>query len=308
MNGLFFKKNVVLVAVVIGMVLIGGAFISNRTQKYKSSTETLSVNSAVKQIVSNTAIIDSDGDGLKDWEEVLLKTDPNNPDTDGDGIRDSDEDATEQGSSTGTSRDTLQSKIDALPDTEKLAFQLFEGYIDLKQRRYLGTNIEENFVAGLVESSLPTISYKTYTNSDIIIDSQDDTLDQKTQALTYRTALNVAWLPLFRVKEDELITFARIIEDEYAEGFAQLESAKGVYEETIQNMLALSVPPDAVSVHTDMLNAFSFFTGVLDTMIHVENDPLTALTALDGYTSGEDLVKSSIERLKTYLLTKGITE
>jgi hypothetical protein len=31
---------------------------------------------------------DSDGDLLQDWEEVLWKTDPNNPDTDGDGTKD----------------------------------------------------------------------------------------------------------------------------------------------------------------------------------------------------------------------------
>ncbi len=34
---------------------------------------------------------DSDNDGLKDWEEVLWKTDPQNPDTDGDGTPDGEE-------------------------------------------------------------------------------------------------------------------------------------------------------------------------------------------------------------------------
>lgn len=34
---------------------------------------------------------DSDGDGLKDWEEVLWKTDPLNPDTNGDGMGDKEE-------------------------------------------------------------------------------------------------------------------------------------------------------------------------------------------------------------------------
>ena len=34
---------------------------------------------------------DSDNDGLKDWEEVLWKTDPNNPDSDKDGVSDGEE-------------------------------------------------------------------------------------------------------------------------------------------------------------------------------------------------------------------------
>jgi hypothetical protein len=35
--------------------------------------------------------LDSDGDGLPDWLEILLGTDPNNPDTDGDGLTDFEE-------------------------------------------------------------------------------------------------------------------------------------------------------------------------------------------------------------------------
>lgn len=34
---------------------------------------------------------DTDGDGLKDWEEIIIRTDPHNPDTDGDGIPDGQE-------------------------------------------------------------------------------------------------------------------------------------------------------------------------------------------------------------------------
>lgn len=36
-------------------------------------------------------LIDSDGDGLPDWLEMLIGTDPHNPDTDGDGLNDFDE-------------------------------------------------------------------------------------------------------------------------------------------------------------------------------------------------------------------------
>ena len=37
------------------------------------------------------AQIDTDQDGLADWEEVLWQTDKNNPDTDGDGTSDGEE-------------------------------------------------------------------------------------------------------------------------------------------------------------------------------------------------------------------------
>lgn len=37
------------------------------------------------------ALYDADSDGLEDWEEIVIGTDPNNPDTDGDGIIDGEE-------------------------------------------------------------------------------------------------------------------------------------------------------------------------------------------------------------------------
>ena len=43
------------------------------------------------RIVANEGALDSDGDGLYDWEEADLGTDPFNPDTDGDGLTDYEE-------------------------------------------------------------------------------------------------------------------------------------------------------------------------------------------------------------------------
>ncbi len=40
---------------------------------------------------ASPALLDSDNDGLKDWEETVYGTDPNKPDTDGDGTKDGDE-------------------------------------------------------------------------------------------------------------------------------------------------------------------------------------------------------------------------
>jgi len=42
-------------------------------------------------VTSDPHLIDTDGDGLDDYTEFLLKTDPRNPDTDGDGLSDYDE-------------------------------------------------------------------------------------------------------------------------------------------------------------------------------------------------------------------------
>ena len=46
---------------------------------------------AVAMESTNKLDVDTDGDGLKDWEELLWKTDSNKIDTDGDGTNDNEE-------------------------------------------------------------------------------------------------------------------------------------------------------------------------------------------------------------------------
>ena len=43
-------------------------------------------------------------------------------------------------------------------------------------------------------------------------------------------------------------------------------------------------------------------------MINVHDDPLVALVAVNGYAEGENKIKGATDRLKTYLLAKGISE
>ena len=308
----FEKKSVVLFAVFIGaLLIIIAAFIAYRSAN-TDANDMLAVNIPnLQKIVAETASIDTDEDGLKDWEETLFKTDPKNSDTDGDGTSDGDEidqkrnplvQGPDDKGASAISGEIDRTKVEELPDTEKLAFKLFEGYIDLKQSRYLGTNIEKNFVTGLVANSIPTIAYAIFQGADVSVSLAAG----KEGAETYRKALEEAWKPLFNIHEDELITFARIIDSGDNAGFQTLLDARDIYEETISGMKNISVPKDAVSIHLDILNGFSFFVGVLDTMINVKDDPLVALTAVNGYTESEAKIKAALSRLNTYFLVNGV--
>ena len=58
-----------------------------------AQTAVVATQSSAASQVAQTAVVegDADADGLVDSQEALLSTDPNNPDTDGDGLRDGDE-------------------------------------------------------------------------------------------------------------------------------------------------------------------------------------------------------------------------
>jgi len=61
----------------------------------------ISCSSRSKTLIDPTqSAVDSDKDGLTNTVEILLGTDPNNPDTDGDGLTDGTEDANHNGKKT----------------------------------------------------------------------------------------------------------------------------------------------------------------------------------------------------------------
>lgn len=302
------KKNAVLISVGIGIILIGGSFTVIQLKK-QAPVDTPSIEASAQRIVASVVAEDSDGDGLKDWEEIIQKTDPKNPDTDGDGTNDGDEVDTNRNplvpgphdevASDSTSAQAGAVSFEGLSQTDKLAFQLFEGYIDLKGRRYLNTPIEENFVSGLVQKSVPEISYTLYTQSQITLSSTISPSD-------YYKKLQTAWLPLFSVTEDELITFAFLIESGDTSALAQLVFAQQQYNLAIKNLLLVPTPSPAISMHLDVINALGYFAEVITTMQNAYTDPLVSLVAVSGYSEGESRIKSAVDRLTTYLLINGI--
>ena len=78
-----FQSKRILSSVLLAIILVGGAWVLSRG-------ETLKIDNIGEAKKANYAIgdIDTDNDGLKDWEERLWKTSINNPDTDGDGTND----------------------------------------------------------------------------------------------------------------------------------------------------------------------------------------------------------------------------
>ena len=74
------------ITIIIGIVLLVGGLIF--VLKYSNKGSLLGSRTSE---VSQESFKDSDNDGLRDWEEELYHTNPNNPDTDGDGYLDGEE-------------------------------------------------------------------------------------------------------------------------------------------------------------------------------------------------------------------------
>lgn len=84
------SKNIFLL-IFIALIIVGGSFfLSENRVKFAASPG----NEEINGIVSEEATLkqkDTDLDGIADWEEILLGTNPENADSDGDGVLDGEE-------------------------------------------------------------------------------------------------------------------------------------------------------------------------------------------------------------------------
>ena len=169
------KKSVLVITCLIALVLIFGA-VAYRNRKTVYVASDTSLKAGENSLLSKMAEIDSDNDGLKNWEESLWKTGANNPDSDGDGTVD--------GVEVRSNRDPrIKGPNDALePDkgntgltpTEILAEETFTQYIKAQQSGQKLTEEEAGEIINeLVRDRKNSISIKTYSEGNLALSNQE---------------------------------------------------------------------------------------------------------------------------------------
>ncbi|MDB5259586.1 MAG: hypothetical protein JWO73_794, partial [Candidatus Taylorbacteria bacterium] len=187
------KKNIVLI-VIAALFVTGVFFITEYRNKnaeqaiYLSKSADIIATSTVmseEEIAANN--VDSDGDGLHDWEEVLWSTDPKNPDSDGDGTPDGAEVAAGRNplvKKTKSADDSFaalarkasaSSSKETLTITDEFGRDFFSKYMELRQS---GKAKDKDAQAGVIDELLSSSKYnvapRTYNDNDLILKNNSD--------------------------------------------------------------------------------------------------------------------------------------
>lgn len=306
-----FLKNPTSWALLFVAVLVAGVLLVVTDKQ--DAHNPLAINQPTKYADISTAIVqkDSDNDGLKDWEETVIGTDPKVPDTDGDGTNDGDEVKESRNPLvagpddsvvvSATTAGTLTSSTEGVEGVDKIAREFMEGYADLKKQGYIGTGVENQFVDSLLDRNLVVKTDNTYTADDVQTTSSD-----KNSIARYYDALITAIEPLFAVRVDEITVFAEAIDSGNGEQLSELFPAVFAYRNTVENMLTLTVPSSFVDSHVEALNALELLAASVNEMANAGDDPFTALSAIKGYTDGEKSLRSAFTRMTTFFLANGV--
>ncbi len=309
------RKKIIII-VVTSICVIVGIFIALH---YKS-TDTYSAN-PTQQLLAEALIKnsdkDSDSDGLKDWEEALWHTDPHNPDTDGDGTSDGDE--VKQGRNPLVAGPHDKVTIDttikisgtdantniAETETDTMARDLFTQYMELKKA---GTPIDEKtqtiLITNLLQNKSLQNTHKTYTSSDI----KNITTNTATAMRNYGNRLGrilVADSP--KASQNEIVIIEKALTSGNQSDIQQLNPIINGYNTIITNLISVTVPKNALTLHIHLINDISRVRDDIQDMSTTFNDPVKALLSMNDYRQSVSSLVSDLTQIKTYFSNNQIT-
>lgn len=293
----------VLVTLIICIGIISSfAIVSKRLP---SQTSNAQKNQNIVAINDNTTDSDTDSDGLKDWEESLIGTDPQNPDTDNDQTTDGNEisqgrDPRKPGpndknlaqNTEGVAKNNLGSEIDL---TEQVAKDFFSRYIAAKQQNKDLTQDEAALIAqSVIQNVAVPVTMRVYTIKDLRISQDTSVISKDAYQQSIANALNKNSPKNI---ENELIIFARALKSQKESDLLPMDLIIQGYKGIIADTLKATVPTTLVADHLLYLNTLSAIYDDLTYMRLILSDPIKAYAGFSNYQRDVLKLKITLENL-----------
>lgn len=311
------SKRVLLLLVVV--ILVGGyLFYAEKVRENKPVTPNrplaaLSLSPALKDDKEFSK--DTDGDGLKDWEERLWQTDLDNPDTDGDGASDNDEINAKRNprlARTGGKNDQFGGKSithlagEQPPEdankTEALAHDLFSAYMLIKQQS--GGDLQpqqiEQLSQAFAQRAAGSYAPHIYTKKDLKIGT-----DSSSGALqSYASALVVIFKDTTAQDTKTLAVMKDFLSTANNEKLKNLEPSITFHQKTQEKLQTLPVPSEMSDIHLVLLNGTAEMAYLLSGIMNAPTDPVSGVAALGRFEPVRRLLGETLVAAGNYFTNK----
>lgn len=288
MNYLANKK--LIITVLFAVVIITVVFVLSQ----KSST-LITVQSEQNELERKILALqkDTDGDGLMDWEEELIGTDPNNPDSDGDGVSDGDILRNELAgnrilSQISGDNNYRVTEINSGNLTESVSKNLFSNFLIAKQ------NSEEFDQEGAINdvlSSIATTDDNFYSQVDIAIIPDDDI--KILHSFGNTLAQHILLYPRIGIEEIFLL-FQDIFDNNNNISIQEMKNQSELYKNLAKDLVSLPVPSILNLSYLDLVNAYYTTSVGLSQMSNVHTD---ALRSISGFTLYQESMEKTLQSL-----------
>ncbi|MFA6340878.1 MAG: hypothetical protein WCX27_01385 [Candidatus Paceibacterota bacterium] len=302
-------------ALLIAIFIVIVAIVSNY---WKPSNINFNNNVAFNLNASNTWIanaVDTDKDGLPDWQEVLMGTDPKKADTDGDGASDGEETVlnrdplkTNTAGKDKEPNDMIEESIIAydkkiteeyqkLSATEKMARDLMSNIVASQPT---SGNMDQATVNSLVTRSIQDIPDKSFTGTTKISDLNIIKIDVKTLGKDLTTYAN-AYIKETEVLRKTLGKDLKIVSDYLSETNSnpidkeKMNAVIAVYEEVANNLKKMPLPAvvgsPGATYHLIVINDIEKLIAIDKDILDSNGDNVVVFSDLAVYNeTADDLV------------------
>lgn len=309
------NKKIIFIFSFILLIFAGWFFFfaqKNKQSEYIASKENNILSVADDKTSQYDA--DTDGDGLKDWEEALWKTDINKADTDGDGTNDNEEIATGRDPLKAGPNDKISDKEDlvaqekAVADSKQntmtaiYARKFMAEYLTLKtEKGDLTEEDKQNLVVKTMNDIKPPEVEDKYKISDLKI-VQDDSkesiknyADEMKKILiddshTFLNSDSAFKVLLKKLKEKE---------GDYSDELEVINYSSGLYNWLSAQLITFAVPSALANEHIKAVNGFYNTAVGLYYMTFAPSDPVKAMA---GLKLQEEQIKIAYDAVKNIQL------
>lgn len=310
--------------VLMFFVFLGVGWLSSlhyhaEAQKQKKLAENIQdVHTLHIQNLTNNVGQDTDQDGLKDWEEVVLGTDPKNPDTDGDGVLDGIEVKNERSPLEQEPTDyrppTTGAGTGLVTNSDNLTQLAMRGVVDQMLSTKLGNpNLPPPDTSKISrEVSKQVLSAAKQQASKILYDEKNitSTNDNSANAMkSYMQQLDANTVDIFKFEtkgNSELEILTRALQNNDFSVLSQLDPFLPAYESMLSKDQSIPVPSELATLHLSYLNFVARQLDAVRKMRSTEEDFIGSITAINTYVSSQQQLIAIVKELRSRAEQKGI--
>ncbi len=271
---MIYTHSKIFAVLILCISLITSVYISQKNKKVEARerAETISVE------VNKQSDLDSDGDGLKDWEEALLGTNPNKQDSDGDGVLDSKE----------SEQSFVFKPKEATDDISLIKQSSLTG--EVAQNFFVNYLSEQKNSEDLTTDQIDKIASDSTEDVTLYFTPKFEIKDIKVSKLKTKSEYEQEMADAFysgSIKDKKQKTELEIIENalkgENKQELKKLLPIIDSYNAVINNTLKISAPPDAVGLHLTYLNALKDVKENIEGASKILDDPVYGFLHLNNY-------------------------
>ncbi len=299
------SRSVGISLVLVGVLITGSAWYTTYGHNlFALNTESIPESGSVERV------LDSDNDGLKDWEETLWNTDPNLPDSDNDGMSDGEEVSLgtapngEESSSLvneimATSSEFVASASSPLTPTDQFSRLFFKHFIESQNTQDPSGRFSDPREIEILIAEADTIRNKPpkYTRSDILIvpDVTPKELRVYGNAVSHAYAIHTK-----PGAEAEFVVLNRALVTNNKADFAKLADAADMYWNGAQELLKLPAPESLAGFQLAIINSTVGLSYAIRDLSVMPDDPLRGVLGLRSYYERFQSLVSSISAMSRY--------